>query len=346
MRRVAIVGFCKTTRDMVNRYVEQYLDAEVWSLNNAYVFLRVQATRWFEMHNPGLYEWEMRRPKGHVGWLKAFPGPVYLHEPRPEVPNGVAFPLDVIAADLGECVYKIADDHARRDTRREPYLTSSIGYMFALAIHERFDEIAVFGIDLNTQGEYAWQKPNAEFLLGLAAGRGLNIVIPDNCALLKGNLYGRGYLAPEGERMSKEQLEARVDALQQQRQAASERLYHLVGAKKEAAYIIQNAMAPGVQRKEWEKRLGEFDRLIAEAQSALHRAEGAIQETLFWIQQTPDGMDPAKALPPFDGVTSSGDAHIVVPLERPDPMDLHIETAMLKPSENGMLVPAAAREAG
>ena len=63
--------------------------------------------------------------------------------------------------------------------------------MLALAIHEGFEEIHVYGVDMAVDTEYHHQRPSCEFFLGLAAGMGIKIFVPDTADLLKTRfLYG------------------------------------------------------------------------------------------------------------------------------------------------------------
>ena len=90
------------------------------------------------MHGPDIYAWEARRPGKHLQWLRAFSGPVYMHQELDHIPTSVAYPLKEIAGFLGEWVWRIGEKDGEQDTRREPYLSSSIAYEIALAIHEGF----------------------------------------------------------------------------------------------------------------------------------------------------------------------------------------------------------------
>jgi hypothetical protein len=66
-----------------------------------------------------------------------------------------------------------------------PYLESSIAYMVAQALLELkpVDRIAIFGVDLHCESEYAYQRPNLEYLIGLARGKGIKVYIPPQSAL-------------------------------------------------------------------------------------------------------------------------------------------------------------------
>ena len=65
------------------------------------------------------------------------------------------------------------------------YFNSSIAYAMALAIHEGAEEIAIYGVDMKGDDEYGYQKPNMEYLIGLAIGKGIKVTIPDESPLCK-----------------------------------------------------------------------------------------------------------------------------------------------------------------
>jgi hypothetical protein len=65
------------------------------------------------------------------------------------------------------------------------YFNSSVGFMLALAIHEGAEEIAIYGVDMRADEEYGYQRPNCEYLIGLARGKGIKVHIPDVCPLCK-----------------------------------------------------------------------------------------------------------------------------------------------------------------
>ena len=69
------------------------------------------------------------------------------------------------------------------------YLTSSVAYMLALAIHKNASHIGIWGVEMN-EDQYFHQRPNFEYLIGFAKGKGIKVTIPDACPLLKAPLYG------------------------------------------------------------------------------------------------------------------------------------------------------------
>lgn len=55
------------------------------------------------------------------------------------------------------------------------WVESSVGYMLALALQWKPSKIGVFGVDMACESEYQHQRPNACYLLGVAAGMGVNV---------------------------------------------------------------------------------------------------------------------------------------------------------------------------
>jgi hypothetical protein len=110
---------------------------------------------------------------------------VYLPSSDPEtleVPNVVAFPTDEVLEEV-----------------KRKYFASAIGWQLGLALllHTRYGaptRIELYGIDLRSAAEYEYQRPNVEWLCGIAEGRGIEVVIPDESALLnqdgRSPLYG------------------------------------------------------------------------------------------------------------------------------------------------------------
>ena len=61
-------------------------------------------------------------------------------------------------------------------TKGREYLVGTANYAIAYAIYtEKYDVIDLYGIQLNTWEEWAYQRPNAEYLIGIAEGRGMKV---------------------------------------------------------------------------------------------------------------------------------------------------------------------------
>lgn len=55
------------------------------------------------------------------------------------------------------------------------YYESSFAYMLAYAIHKNPSIISVYGIRMATDEEYAYQRANAEYMIGYARGAGIEV---------------------------------------------------------------------------------------------------------------------------------------------------------------------------
>lgn len=76
------------------------------------------------------------------------------------------------------------------------YFGSTVDYALALAIHEGFSEIHMYGVNMANNEEYAYQKPSCEFWIGYAMGMGIEIVNHSKLSSLlhtkDSKLYGYG----------------------------------------------------------------------------------------------------------------------------------------------------------
>lgn len=116
--------------------------------------------RVFEMHD----DWREVQVKGYESRLRDCPR---LYMQRAYLPHATVFPFDEVAQDVGD------------------YWNSSLAYALSLAIHEKAEEIGLYGIDMKGDDEYGYQKPNMEYLIGLARGRGIKVHIPEQSPLCK-----------------------------------------------------------------------------------------------------------------------------------------------------------------
>jgi hypothetical protein len=182
-KKVAIVGFAATTRHLAP-FMED--DWEIWGLNEAHRnnWMR-RITRWFQIHK----RWDFTKQNGqayreHWDWLqKKHPFPIYMQEEHDDVPSGIAYPMD-------EIVDKLLPNVKRTNGDTIKYFTSSFAFMCALAIYEGFETIGAWGFEMATDTEYRYQKGSSEFWLGVAAGRGINVVLPTTSAIMRGAVYG------------------------------------------------------------------------------------------------------------------------------------------------------------
>lgn len=133
-----------------------------------------RADAWYEIHTQDQFEADIVPGTDYHSWLKTCPIPVYMVKHFDWIPNSVEYPIEDRAARFGD------------------YFYSTISYMIADAIAWGMEEIGIWGVDLAHDTEYEYQKPSAEYLLGIAKGMGIKLSIAPQSALLKG-MYRYGY---------------------------------------------------------------------------------------------------------------------------------------------------------
>ena len=195
LKRCAIIG----TAPSWQQCPWQDASLEIWTLNDGYLLGVPRSDRHYEMHPfhqmifrpngrsirpeempPGSY----MRPTEHLEWLRTRKQPVYLAHARPDFPSSRTFPKDAV-------LERFAAFWPWRLTRSgslEPgkdYEISTPVWMLMHAIAEGYQEIHIYGIHLATEWEYMQQRPNFEFVMGIAAGLGIKVVLPESSPLCK-----------------------------------------------------------------------------------------------------------------------------------------------------------------
>ena len=149
--KVAIVGLADDTRGEI----PWDSDWEIWGLPWDGDYARYD--RLFEIHDIRMLS------DSHMNRLEDVWVPLYMM--YGDLPNATPYPFDEVVGMVGD------------------YFESSLSYMVALAIFEGAEEIGLWGVTMSD--DYWLQRPNMEYLLGFAKGRGIKVSIPDKCPLLK-----------------------------------------------------------------------------------------------------------------------------------------------------------------
>ena len=123
----------------------------------------------FEMHD--LDKHHAYKDGQHDKRLTEIGSGLYVQKPNVRVPEAREFPLKFVTLALGRDWYQ-----------------SSIAYMLGLAILEEPDEIGLWGVSDDV--EYAYQRENLSWILGVAEGKGIQVTLPDDSPLLKYRNYG------------------------------------------------------------------------------------------------------------------------------------------------------------
>jgi hypothetical protein len=157
-------------------------DVEIWSCNEMHwCKWLTRATRWFQVHGTWNYNDLKRQKTNHIEWLKNTSMPVYMIRKEPSVPTSIAYPIKEVSKFF---------ENIRRGNKRIRYFTSSFAYMMGIALLEGFERIELYGFDFADDTEYAQQKGCAEWWIGYAMGKGVEIYEPDNCQIMNSTMYG------------------------------------------------------------------------------------------------------------------------------------------------------------
>src|SRR5690606_9119830 len=123
------------------------------------------------------------KPDGAIAnmlkWMRTHPGPIYTSRAHPDYPGLVEYPLEDVLNDIGY-----------------GYLNNTTAYAVAYAIHLKATKISLFGVDFTYPQAHQAEKGrgSVEFMLGIAAARGIKIAIPHESSLLDAceeqKLYG------------------------------------------------------------------------------------------------------------------------------------------------------------
>ena len=219
-RQIAIVGMAPSSAKLALELPRPPF--EVWGLNTGYLFLEDHWDRWYEVHR---YDWLLYRPglrkQRYFEWLAEDHGrPVYVPMLDPRIKNATQYPFKEIVEQFGRRL---------PDGKPVIYFQSTVDWMLAHAIYEyattatedgkRPDwELHVLGVDMALGEEYAYQRPSAEYWIGVALGMGMSVKIPDRADLLKIRyVYGIDSYDPV-----ESKLQARREELEQQLHQASQ----------------------------------------------------------------------------------------------------------------------------
>ena len=179
-RTVAIVGAAWSSRAWAPYQDER---VEIWTLNEMHGRSGLsRVSRWFDIHPKNWFMGNNRH--GHRDWMEQeHPFPIYTQQVYDNVPNSVPYPLAEIQAKLLTRTW-------RNDRQIKKLFSSTVSYMVALALHEGFERIELFGIELVMTDEWAYQREALAYWLGKADGMGVEVWMPETCALFQIPLYG------------------------------------------------------------------------------------------------------------------------------------------------------------
>lgn len=230
-RKIAIVGYTHSNRDAP--YDEP--GWQIWGLNNLHLWVgNTRWDAWFDIHDGDT----IAEDDKHLEWLAApHDFPIYTLSQDDGWPAAQPFPAGELKDRFGT------------------YFTNSISWMVAYAITQvewavgDGAEIGIYGVDMAVGGgggEYGFQRPSCEYVIGVARGMGITVTIPAASDLLKcANVYGepenplRAKLADRRAEMAERRGAAQreLDAARAHARQMESVLDQISGADETAAYI-------------------------------------------------------------------------------------------------------------
>lgn len=181
--KVCIIGCSDSCMQTPFHLADEF---EFWGVNNLFWTLPKGIwNRWFEIHQITQNEQGVWIRRGdpvfrkipveiYLQQVNSLQVPTYMREANPLVDKSEPFPYDEMVSKFGG------------------YFINTISWEIAFAIAMGFKEIRIYGVDMAVDTEYHHQRPSCEYFLGIAAGLGIKIWLPDTCDLLKTRfLYGK-----------------------------------------------------------------------------------------------------------------------------------------------------------
>jgi hypothetical protein len=127
-------------------------------------------TRVFELHPEHVWR-QHKKPQWptYLQWLQRCPHPLYMLEKHADIPSSVRYPRERI---FGECRAMIGRLH----------FGSQADFMIALALSEGVTHLGLFGVQYTAMADGVTRDEQLfafKFWLGVAAGKGVQIVMPE-----------------------------------------------------------------------------------------------------------------------------------------------------------------------
>ena len=101
--------------------------------------------------------------------------PIIMQSQWDDIPNSIEFPLKEATE-----VYGLG----------RPYFTSYLSLMITLTYLLEYKHVELYGFEMGTDTEYHYQRANGEFIMGFLQAKGMDIILPKDSGILKGELYG------------------------------------------------------------------------------------------------------------------------------------------------------------
>lgn len=224
--KIALVGTCPSSR-MLAPYDDESWEIWACSPDNAYGRLP-RVSEWFEIHGdlawPESSEWGA---PSYVRWLNDQTFPIWAIDDS-IIKKAKAFPKEMLLDKFGYY-----------------FFTSTFAWAFAFALTKQVKTIALYGIDMSVNSEYAYQRPALQHFIWLAAQSNVEVIAPDESDILQPPpLYGFSDATPMGRKLAvrERELQTRVDKMRSQVEELQRNIAFLDGALEDVDYTRKTWM--------------------------------------------------------------------------------------------------------
>lgn len=211
---------------------------EIWGCSPGAAPHVPRANAWFELHH--IHPTEVWYHRDYFDRVNAYGCPVYVVKPVAEFAKCVVYPKDEMLREFGPYVF-----------------TSSLSWMFALAIMEKPEEIALYGVDMSHQSEWEFQRSGCHSFIEIAKERGIRVTLPLESDLQRPPaLYGfqeHNHFYRKM-RSRRQELGAKIAECEAALQAKRDELFYYRGALENLEYQIRTWVHDPVQDElaEWQ----------------------------------------------------------------------------------------------
>lgn len=174
-RKIALIGTAATV------HFAPWHDPswEIWAHASAHPLCQ-RVDRYFDLHPEAVWRAPKRWAENYQVWLRQMATPIYMQKHYKDVPTSVRYPKERILAEYPH-----------------RYFTSQVAWMVALAMAEGVTHLGFYGIHYAMDAERSRQRAGCEYWMGLAEGKGVQLVIPSGCPLLHEPPWLYGYESHE-----------------------------------------------------------------------------------------------------------------------------------------------------
>lgn len=219
-KKLVICGLAATTRDAAPFDDPSF---DVWSMHmGPFILRRVDVS--FEFHDPMVFKKPEYIDKDYYDKITKMQIPIFMRKHYDDIPTSIPYPVDEIVQEFGR------------------YFTNSVSYMLALAFRNQYEEVHLYGVEMEHNTEYVDQARSVIFFIGMLMGRGVKIFIPPVCQLFKNKyLYGieTGQQDEDIQKIEarRRDLQTQLTQVQGQVNSMTQQMFQLQGAINESEVI-------------------------------------------------------------------------------------------------------------